>query len=105
MTGQVVTYDRERNAYFLPRNYIPFLTPGKHDLSVFTKTMLMMTENSEKLVDCFRNGGGISYDHFKRFHTWMNELSIKRHETDLISHFIPSVEGTKLYSTLLVSFR
>ena len=55
--------------------------------------LLIMGSTYEQLLDCFKNGGGIPYASFTRFHAWMSEMSGKKHEEDLIPHFVPSVDG------------
>ena len=62
-------------------------------MALFSNLLLMVAENSEQVLNCFKNGGGISYASFKKFHKWMNEFSSKRHEATLLNNFIPSIKG------------
>ena len=102
VTGKIVTYSRESNTYFLPRNYIPLLTSGKHNISILNRMMLRLGESHGKVSECFKKGGGIPYTNYAWFHTWMSELSSKKHEVDLVSHFVPSVEGVVTRSYLIL---
>ena len=95
--GKIVVYDRESNKYSLPKNYIPFLIPGKSNMTMLSRMLLIVGSTYEQLLGCFKNGGGIPYSSFTQFHAWMNEMSTKGHETDLIPNFVPSIEGMCCY--------
>jgi SAM-dependent methyltransferase len=45
------------------------------------------------IVDCFRTGGGLSYDHFPRFHALMAEDSAAVFDAALVDVVLPLVEG------------
>ena len=93
VTGKIVLFDRENEKYFLPRNYIPYLIPGKNNIALLSRMMLVMGKTYEELLNCFKNGGGIPYSSFNGFYSLSSEMSHKRHKEELIQHFIPSIEG------------
>eukprot|EP00794_Sanderia_malayensis_P012706 gene12706-14011_t len=96
VTGGVIHADRKADnttQYFLPRNYIKFLTPGFESISHQFKWLMMLAGVSDKVENCFRNGGGIPYSSYPAFHAWMNEYSEKRHEALLLQHHVPSIDG------------
>ena len=92
-----MTANKAENTFYLPRNYIKFLTPGFDSISHQFKWLFMLTGVGKQLQDCFRNGGGIAYTSYPEFHAWMNEFSVKRHEALLLQQHIPSIPGKLFY--------
>lgn len=63
------------NRYILPEEHAASLTrsAGPGNLAVFAEFIFSLAENGEKVLQCFRQGGGIQYDHFHRFYHAMDE--------------------------------
>jgi ubiquinone/menaquinone biosynthesis C-methylase UbiE len=47
----------------------------------------------DKIIQCFKNGGGVSYSNFKRFHEVMAEDSGQSVVSSLIDLILPSIPG------------
>ena len=93
VTGGVVIANKSDNTFFLPRNYIKYLTPGFDSIAHQFKWLFMLTGVQQELRKCMKVGGGIHYASYPDFHEWMNEYSVKRHEALLLQQHIPSIHG------------
>src|SRR5690606_29106315 len=47
----------------------------------------------DRIIDCFRNGGGVPYEQFHRFHEVMAEESGQTVVAALLEHIVPLAEG------------
>jgi ubiquinone/menaquinone biosynthesis C-methylase UbiE len=47
----------------------------------------------QEVVECFRQGGGVPYSSYERFHTLMAEDSATVHDASLIDGILPLVPG------------
>lgn len=94
VTGGVVEIaNKAGNTYYLPKQYIKFLTPGFDSVAQMFKWLFMLTTVQKELRGCFKDGGGIPYSSYPEFHEWMNEYSLRRHEALLLQQHIPSIIG------------
>ena len=93
--GQVVDYDAESSTYRLPAHRASALTreSGLGNLARLAQYVPLMCEVEQKVLGCFREGGGLSYDDYPRFHTVMAERSGEVFDAALISTVLPLVEG------------
>ena len=93
VTGSVVTANKADNTFYLPKNYVKFLTPGFDSIAHQFKWLFMLTGVKEQVKTCFKDGGGIPYSSYPEFHAWMNEYSVQRHNALLLTHHVPSIAG------------
>lgn len=95
VTGRVVEYDPDKKAYFLPKEHAACLTrkAGADNIAVFTQYMAVMGEVEDNILECFKNGGGVPYSEFHRFHEVMAEDSGQSVLSSLESHILPLVPG------------
>ncbi|MCF7805293.1 MAG: methyltransferase domain-containing protein [Candidatus Marinimicrobia bacterium] len=75
-TGGIVDVD-ESDRYHLPADHGRFLTRQSADenLAAFAQYISLLGGTEDEIVDCFQNGGGVSYDKYPRFHEIMAEDS------------------------------
>jgi 2-polyprenyl-3-methyl-5-hydroxy-6-metoxy-1,4-benzoquinol methylase len=95
VAGRIVNFDAEQHAYFLPREHAALLTRGATPVN-FAATMqwvAVLGTVEEKIVDCFRNGGGVHYEAFHRFHEVMAEESAQTVVAALTEHILPLAPG------------
>lgn len=97
VTGGVVDYDASSKKFKLPAEHAAFLTreAGADNIAVFTQYSALLGEVENDILDCFRNGGGVPYSKFHRFHEVMAEDSGQSVMSSLESHIIPLVPGLK----------
>jgi len=93
--SRIVEYDNVMNKYLLPAEHAAILTRSaeKDNFAVFTQYISMMGNVEDKIVDCFKNGGGVPYSEFKRFHEIMAEDSGQSILSSLFSDILPLIPG------------
>jgi ubiquinone/menaquinone biosynthesis C-methylase UbiE len=95
VTAGVVEVDPTSTHYRLPEEHAAFLTrkAGADNIAVFTQYVAVMGEVEDEIVECFRQGGGVPYEKFPRFHAVMAEDSGQSVLSSLESHVVPLVPG------------
>lgn len=94
VAGRVVNIDPATSRFSLPAEHAAFLTRAAvaDNMAVFAQYVAVMG-GVEDIVECFRQGGGVPYEKFSRFH----DISGTSHIHKDIEHPI----GTFLYNHLL----
>ena len=94
-TAGVVEYDSESSKYRLPPEHAAFLTRGSspNNIAVFTQYVGMFGTVEDKIVDCFKYGGGVPYSDFPRFQETMAEDSGQTVLPVLVDQIVPLVDG------------
>ena len=95
VTGRVVEVDPETNRFSLPQEHAAFLTraAGADNIAVFSQYISLLGSVEDEIVECFKNGGGVPYAKFPRFHAVMAEDSGQSVLSSLESHIVPLVPG------------
>jgi len=95
VTGGVVDYDPSTATYTLPAERAAVLTrsAGVDNIAQFAQYIGMLGTVEDRIVDCFRNGGGVPYVAFHRFHDVMAEESRGTVVSALVPHILPLVPG------------
>jgi SAM-dependent methyltransferase len=95
--GQVgaVEFDPATKCYSLPPEHAASLTraAAADNISVFAQYVGVLGSVETDIVECFHNGGGVSYEKFSRFHEVMAEDSGQSVLSSLESHILPLVPG------------
>ena len=73
VTAGVVEVDPSSTLYQLPPEHAAFLTreAAADNISVFAQYIAVLGAVEDEIVECFRNGGGVPYERFPRFHAVM----------------------------------
>ena len=95
VTGRVVEVDPEANRFSLPQEHAAFLAraAGADNIAVFSQYISLLGSVEDEIVECFKNGGGVPYSKFPRFHAVMAEDSGQSVLSSLESHIVPLVPG------------
>jgi 2-polyprenyl-3-methyl-5-hydroxy-6-metoxy-1,4-benzoquinol methylase len=95
VTARVVTIDPTTNRFSLPVEHAAFLTRAAvaDNMAVFAQYVAVMGCVEDDIVECFRQGGGVPYERFRRFHEVMAEDSGQSVLSSLESHILPLVPG------------
>ena len=95
VTARVVTIDPATSRFSLPAEHAAFLTRAAvaDNMAVFTQYVAVMGGVEDDIVECFRQGGGVPYERFRRFHEVMAEDSGQSVLSSLESHILPLVPG------------
>ncbi|MGH3970237.1 MAG: class I SAM-dependent methyltransferase [Mycobacterium sp.] len=93
--GGIIDYEATKATYFLPRHRAAVLTmaAGPHNLARMAQMIPMMGEVEQKIIGCFRDGGGLPYSEYPRFHAMMAEESGAVFDTALVDVILPLVDG------------
>ena len=102
VSGGVVQYDPSEQLYRLPEHHAALLSrkAAPDNIAVFAQYISVLGQVEDQIVDCFRVGGGVGYEHFPRFQEVMAEDSgqtvlaaLDEHILPLVSHLIPGLES------------
>ncbi len=95
VTGGVVEYQSQTKTYRLPAEHAAYLTrkAGADNFAVFTQYAAVMGEVEDDILKCFKEGGGVPYSKFHRFHEVMAEDSGQSVLSSLESHILPLIPG------------
>jgi 2-polyprenyl-3-methyl-5-hydroxy-6-metoxy-1,4-benzoquinol methylase len=94
-TARVVDVDPATLKFSLPPEHAAFLTraAAADNIAVFAQYIAVMGGVEDDIVECFRQGGGVPYAKFPRFHEVMAEDSGQSVLSSLESHILPLVPG------------
>jgi 2-polyprenyl-3-methyl-5-hydroxy-6-metoxy-1,4-benzoquinol methylase len=95
VTGRIVKYDPSDATYELPAEHASLLTRTAVPTN-FAATMqwfAVLGGVEDRIVECFRRGGGIHYEAFHRFHEVMAEESAQTVVAALTEHILPLADG------------
>jgi SAM-dependent methyltransferase len=94
-TGGIIVYDEIAGTYTLPAEHAAFLTreASPENIAVTCQYMGILGSVEDKIVECFRSGGGVPYKEFHRFHQVMAEESAQTTVAGLTGGIIPLVPG------------
>lgn len=95
VTGGIVAYDEANRTYHLPPHHGAVLTraAGSENFAPTFQFLAVLAEVESQIVDCFRNGGGVAYEDFTRFHEVMAEESDGSVVAGLFDSILPMVSG------------
>lgn len=86
----VVEMDPATGTYWLPDEHAARLTDaGEANLAVYAQYIAQMGEVETDVVRCFREGGGVPYERYHRFHELMAEDSAQTVLPALFDHILP----------------
>ncbi len=96
-TARVVDFDPVSGRYSLPDEHAAFLTraAAADNMAVFAQYVGILGGVEDHIVRCFREGGGVPYSAFGRFHEVMAEDSGQSVMSSLESHILPLVPGLR----------
>jgi SAM-dependent methyltransferase len=94
-TARIVSYDPVSRTYTLPAEHAAWLveSAGPDNLARITTFLPMLAEVEQGIVRCFREGGGLSYADYSRFHALMAEDSRAVVDATLLDRTVPFVPG------------
>ena len=95
VVSKVIDYHPHDRTYSLPDEHASWLTRSSTEgnISVFAQYIPMMGTVEDDIIDCFRNGGGVPYEKFPRFHEVMAEDSGQTVLASLTEHILPLIPG------------
>lgn len=97
VAGRVTEYAPTTQKYNLPAEHAAFLTraAGCDNIASVAQWIAVLGSVEDRVVDCFHNGGGVSYCCYDRFHEVMAEESAQTVVAALSDHILPLVPELK----------
>ena len=98
VTGGIVQYKPDDESYLLPKTYASLLTraASPDNFAVYAQYTSILGQVEDRIVNCFRVGGGVPYEHYPRFHQVMAEDSAQTVIAGLEEHILSLVVGLDL---------
>jgi SAM-dependent methyltransferase len=95
VSGGVLRYDPAEGHYHLPESHAALLCRNAEpdNIAVFAQYIGILGQVEDRVVDCFRVGGGVAYEHYPRFHEVMAEDSSQTVLAALDTHILPLLPG------------
>ena len=95
VTGRIVEFDPASRTYSLPGEHAAALTraAGPDNLAELAQLVSLLGNVESGIVNVFREGGGVGYESFARFHDLMAESSRTTLEATLLGRTLPRVPG------------
>jgi SAM-dependent methyltransferase len=95
VTGKIVEYNPDNSRYRLPPEHAAFLTrdSGIDNMAVFRQYISLLGDVEQKIIECFRKGGGVPYSEFPRFQQLQAEDTARVFDARLIDQIVPLVGG------------
>ncbi len=93
--GRIIDVDPTGPKYILPQEHAGFLSrkSPSENIAVYAQYIPELGSIQEKIIDCFKNGGGVPYEDFPRFHDVMAEDSGQTVLPALFDHILPLAPG------------
>src|SRR5215212_57398 len=95
VVGRIVEHNPEDETYYLPQEHAAFLTrvASPDNIAVTAQLVPLMGLVEDSIVESFKNGGGVPYSAFPRFHEVMAEDSGQTVVAALFDQILPLVPG------------
>jgi SAM-dependent methyltransferase len=95
VTGKIVDYNPDTSRYRLPPEHAAFLArdSGIDNMAVFMQYISLLGDVEQKIIECFRKGGGVPYSAFPRFQQLQAEDTARVFDARLIDQIVPLVGG------------
>lgn len=92
-TAGVVEYEPKKLTYFLPAEHAAWLTraAAPNNIAVTAQMIGVAAGVEDEIVTRFRDGHGVHYDHYERFHEVMGEHTGQAVVMNLIEHILPLI--------------
>ena len=94
-TGRIVEHDHTNGTYRLPEAHAALLTrkAAPDNLAAMAQYIAVLGSVENRIVDCFRHGGGVPYAEYPRFQKVMAEDSAQTVVAALAAAILPLVPG------------
>jgi 2-polyprenyl-3-methyl-5-hydroxy-6-metoxy-1,4-benzoquinol methylase len=95
VTARIVDYHPAASTYWLPPHRAAVLTrvARERNLAVIAQHIPMLAGVEQRIIGCFRHGGGLPYSEYPRFHTLAAEQSAQAFDAALIDVVLPLADG------------
>jgi SAM-dependent methyltransferase len=111
VTGEIVELSRSpggETLFYLPKRCGDLITrrAGNANLGVYTQEIPILAACAmEAVVEGFKTGAGVTYDHYPKFQAFMSQLANAKHRRVLVDRFLPSVDDGRLIERMRAGIR
>ena len=100
-TSGVVDYDPTSQTYFLPSEHAAWLTraASPNNVAVTAQMIGVVAGVEDEIVARFRDGHGVHYHEYGRFHEVMGEHTAQAMASNVVEHILPLASGACLIDT------
>lgn len=94
-SGGIVEYDAGTSRYALPEEHAAFTTraAGPDNFAFIMQYIALLGNVEDKIVESFRNGGGVPYSDFPAFQSIQKEETERVYDAALVDVILPIVPG------------
>ncbi len=93
VAGRVIENDPETNTYYLPNEWAALLSGAAEvTMAVYAQFIPLLGKVEDDILHCFREGGGVPYERYERFHEVMAEDSSQTVLAALFDAILPLAE-------------
>jgi 2-polyprenyl-3-methyl-5-hydroxy-6-metoxy-1,4-benzoquinol methylase len=94
VTSKIIDYDPKGWLFSLSKEKANFLTKhGSYNFASSMQWIPALAQVENQIIECFRNGGGVPYESYNRFHDVMAEESNQTVLAGLVDGILPLVSG------------
>lgn len=95
VVARIVEFDADEGRYHLPPYRAALLTrsASPDNIAVYAQYVGLLGQVEDRVIACFRKGGGVPYEAYPRFHEVMAEDSGQTVLSALDTHILPLVTG------------
>lgn len=95
VTGRIIEFNSLDQTYTLHKDKAKYLTRENniYDFSASMQWIPILGQVEDKIVNCFKLGGGVPYSDYNRFQEVMAEESSQTVVSGLINHIVPLIPG------------
>ena len=96
------------DCFYLPREHGDVICrrSGNSNMGVYSQEIPLLTTCAmESVYKGFKEGKGVSYDHYPRFQEFMAQLANAKHQQVLVNDFLPSVDNGRLIRKMKAGIR
>lgn len=95
VVGELVDRDVATNTYRLPPEHAHWLSRKSptSNMAAFAQYLPVVASVEERILDCFKNGGGVPYSEYPRFHDVMAEDSGQSIVPIIVEKVVPMIPG------------
>lgn len=95
VVGGVVEHEPRNGTYYLPAEHAAWLTRAAtpDNIAATAQFIPLLASVEDQIVECFREGGGVPYSAYPRFHEVMAEDSGQTVLPALTEHILPLADG------------
>lgn len=95
VAARIVERDPDAGSWWLPAEHAHWLSRRSPtaNLAIFAQYVSSLAAVEDRLLECFRRGGGVPYEAYPRFHDVMEEDSGQSIVPIIVDQVVPLVEG------------